>query len=149
MNSERISSLVLVLLSVFILAESRRYSLGTIDYPGPGFLPVLLGIAIGLMSLALFIRSLARTHPLKTSWPDRQGVIAVGAIFMGILVFTLLLEASGYLLNTFLLFVMLLRPVGKQSWSLTMLVSFAAVLISYLLFDVWLKVPLPRGIWLQ
>jgi len=149
MNSERISSLVLVLLSVFILAESRRYSLGTIDYPGPGFLPVLLGIAIGLMSLALFIRSLARKHRLKTSWPDRQGFIAVGAIFMGILVFTLLLEASGYLLNTFLLFVMLLRPVGKQSWSLTMLVSFAAVLISYLLFDVWLKVPLPRGIWLQ
>ena len=148
MNSERISSLVLVLLSVFILAESRRYSLGTIDYPGPGFFPVLLGIAIGLMSLALFIRSLARTRPL-TSWPDRQGFIAVGAIFMGILLFTLLLEVSGYLLNTFLLFVMLLRPVGKQSWPLTMLISFAAVLISYLLFDVWLKVPLPRGIWLQ
>jgi hypothetical protein len=149
MNSERISSLVLVLLSVFILAESRRYSLGTIDYPGPGFLPGLLGIAIGLMSLILFISSRGRRPPRKTSWPDRQGFIRVGAIFIGILLFTLLLEVSGYLLNTFLLFVMLLRPVGKQSWPLTMLISVAAVLVSFLLFDVWLNVPLPRGIWLQ
>lgn len=149
MNSERISSLALILLSVLILAESRSYPLGTIDYPGPGFLPILLGIAIGLMALILFISSWAQMPPRKTSWPDRQGFIKVGAIFIGIFLFTLLIEVSGYLLNTFLLFVMLLRPVGKQSWPLTLLISFAAVLTAYLLFDVWLKVPLPRGIWLQ
>jgi putative tricarboxylic transport membrane protein len=149
MNSERISSLILLLLAVFILVESRRYSLGTIGYPGPGFLPMLLGIAIGLMALALFIVSRTRTPSRKSSWPDREGFIKVGAIFAGVLLFAFFIDVSGYLLNTFLLFVLLLRPVGRQSWSLTLLVSFVGVLASYLLFDLWLKVQLPRGVWFQ
>lgn len=149
MNSERISSLTLLLLAGFIVAESRRYPIGTLDYPGPGFLPTLLGVAIGLMALVLLVSSRTRTPPLKSSWPDRQGFVKVGAVFIGVLVYALLIEVSGYLLNTFLLFVWLLRPVGRQSWALTLGVSLTAVLAGYLVFDVWLKVQLPRGIWFQ
>ena len=151
MRSERISGLVLILFSVLIMVESRKYPIGTVDNPGPGFLPMLLGFVLGLMSLALWIKTWikVKTQIQKTSWPDRQGLIKIIAIFIGILLFTILFEVTGYFLNIFLLFLLLLRPIGRQRWSMTLMISIGAVLVSYLLFDWWLKVPLPRGVWFQ
>jgi hypothetical protein len=151
MRSERISGLVLILFSVLIMVESRKYPIGTVDNPGPGFLPMLLGFLLGLMSLALWIKTWikVKTQIQKTSWPDRQGLFKIIAIFIGILLFTILFEVTGYFLNIFLLFLLLLRPIGRQRWSMTLMISIGAVLVSYLLFDWWLKVPLPRGVWFQ
>jgi cellulose synthase/poly-beta-1,6-N-acetylglucosamine synthase-like glycosyltransferase len=119
--------------------------MGTIDNPGPGFLPFLLGIAIALMSIVLLIRvwKKTKTEDKKISW----GLIKVSVIFLVIVLFTALLETTGYVINIFLLFLILLRPVGRQKWSWTLLISIGATLVSYLLFDRWLMLPLPRGIW--
>lgn len=149
MSPDRISGALLLLLAGAIVAESRRYPIGTLDYPGPGFLPTLLGAAIGLMALLLLAVSWRRAVAPSSAWPDRQGLIKVVAVFTGTLAYAALLELSGYLLNTFLLFVWLLRPVGRQTWTVTLGVSLAAALSAYLLFDVWLKVQLPRGAWFQ
>ena len=112
---------------------------------------MLLGFVLGLMSLALLIKTWikVKTQIQKTSWPDRQGLIKIIAIFIGILLFTIFFEVTGYFLNIFLLFLLLLRPVGRQRWSMTLMISIGAVLVSDLLFDWWLKVPLPRGVWFQ
>jgi hypothetical protein len=47
------------------------------------------------------------------------------------------------------LFLILLRPVGKQNWIWTLSISIGATVASYLLFDRWLMLPLPRGIWFR
>ena len=151
MRSESISSAALILFSIFIVIESRDYPLGTVDNPGPGFLPLLLGAVLGLMSILLLFKTLikGRSRICDTSWPGREGFLKISVIFTGILLFTLFLEVTGYLLNIFLLFLILLRPVGRQKWPSSLGISIGAVLISYLLFDWWLRVPLPRGIWLH
>jgi len=125
--------------------------MGTIDNPGPGFLPFLLGIAIVLMSIALLIRvwKKMKVQDESTSWPERGGLIKVSLIFIVIVLFTALLETTGYILNVFVLFLILLRPVGKQKWLWTLSISIGATLASYLLFDRWLMLPLPRGIWFR
>jgi hypothetical protein len=149
MRSESISSAALILFSIFIVIESRDYPLGTVDNPGPGFLPLLLGAVLGLMSILLLFKTLikGRSRICDTSWPGRERFLKISVIFTGILLFTLFLEVTGYLLNIFLLFLILLRPVGRQKWPSSLGISIGAVLISYLLFDWWLRVPLPRGIW--
>ncbi len=149
MSSEKISSVLFVLFGAFLIYESRKYSMGTIDNPGPGFLPFLLGIAIGLMSIVLLIRvwKKTKTEDKGSSWPERKGFIRIFLIFVVIILFTALLETTGYIINIFVLFLILLRPVGKQKWLWTLLISIGATLVSYLLFDRWLMLPLPRGIW--
>jgi cellulose synthase/poly-beta-1,6-N-acetylglucosamine synthase-like glycosyltransferase len=150
MVSEKISSVLFVVFGAFLIFESRKYSMGAIDNPGPGFLPFLLGIAIVLMSIALLIRvwKKRRTEDRGSSWPERKGLIRISVIFVAILLFAALLETTGYMINVFALFLILLRPVGKQKWLWTLLISIGATLVSYLLFDRWLMLPLPRGIWL-
>ena len=147
--AQRISSLLLVFLAGLILFESTDYPFGTLDDPGPGFLPFVLGLAIGLMSIAYGVRVWTRRESGRepVSWPDRQGWAKITLIFITLILFPLLLDVTGYLVNVFLLFLVLLRPVGKQTWKWTLALSVAATVCSYLLFDRWLMLPLPRGIW--
>jgi putative tricarboxylic transport membrane protein len=150
-TSKRVSSVLLILFAAFVLFESREYPLGSIDNPGPGFLPILLGVAIGLMSIVLLIKEWKKEKPQteSISWPDRAGLLRVSLIFAVTLLFTVFFEITGYIVNTFVLFLVLLRPVGRQKWIWTLSISVGTTVACYLLFDRWLMLPLPRGIWFK
>ena len=80
-------------------------------------------------------------------WPEKGGLSKVFLAFVVILLFTALLEITGYMINIFFLFLILLRPIGRQKWVWSISISVGAAVVSYLLFDKWLMIPLPRGIW--
>jgi hypothetical protein len=133
------------------MVEARHYSFGTIDNPGPGFLPFLLGLGLGGMSIALLMKGWKKggKQPMATSWPERKGLIKISSIFMMLVLFTLFFEIAGYIVNVFIFFLVLLRPIGRQKWVWSLTISIGATSISYLLFERWLMLPLPRGIWFQ
>ena len=109
---------------------------------------MLLGIALGLMSFILIVRSwTVSRHPQeKTSWPDHRGFLTVCSIFLMLILFTILLEVTGYLINVFVFFILFLRPISKQKWSWSLAISIGATFVAYGLFERWLMIPLPRGI---
>ena len=148
-RAEKVTSLLLILFAVFIGFESIKYPLGTIDNPGPGFLPFLLGVAMTVMAIALTVRAWRNVTDkvLRPFWPEKEGLPKVSLTFVVILLFTTLLEITGYMINIFFLFLILLRPIGRQKWIWSISISVGATLVSYLLFDKWLMIPLPRGIW--
>jgi putative tricarboxylic transport membrane protein len=147
---EKVTSVLLFAFAIFIMLGARKYPLGAIDNPGPGFLPFLLGLALGGMSIALFIRNWKKkdSQPEVTR-PEGRGWIKVSSIFLMLLLFTLFFEITGYIVNVFLFFLVLLRPIGRQKWSWSLSISIGAASISYVLFERWLMLPLPRGIWFQ
>jgi hypothetical protein len=59
----------------------------------------------------------------------------------------LFLEVLGYILTTFILMVLLLKAVESTRWRTVLLEAFVATFASYALFQLWLKVQLPKGIW--
>lgn len=146
-TTARVTSILFLLFAFFILFESRPYPLGSIDNPGPGFLPMLLGIALGVMSVILIWRSQAKDRgpQVKTPWPDRRGFLTVCSIFLMLILFTVLLDVTGYLINVFVFFILFLKPISKQKWSWSLAISIGATFIAYGLFERWLMVPLPRG----
>ena len=70
----------------------------------------------------------------------------VSLTFIVILLFTALLETTGYMINIFFLFLVLLRPIGRQKWTWSISISVGAALVAYFLFEKWLMIPLPKGI---
>ena len=148
---EKVGSVLLIVFSVLIMFEARRYPLGTIDNPGPGFLPFLLGLILGGMSIALLIRTWEKreNQPKIPSWSERGGWIKVSMIFLMLILFTLFFEIAGYIVNVFVFFFILLRPIGRQKWGWSLLLSIGATSVSYILFERWLMLPLPRGIWFR
>ena len=148
-RAEKITSVVFLLFGLSLLFESKKYPLGTIDNPGPAFLPLLLGTAVAALSVGLIVRVWKKgsiRSPLPF-WPGKAGRLKVSVAFVVILLFTALLETTGYQLNIFLLFLVLLRPIGRQKWAWSISISVGAALVSYFLFEKWLMIPLPKGIW--
>ena len=148
-RAEKITGVVFLLFALFLLFESKRYPLGTIDNPGPAFLPLLLGTAVAALSVGLIARVWKKEgirSPLSF-WPEKAGRNRVCLAFIVIVLFTGLLEITGYLVNVFLLFLVLLWPIGRQKWTWSVSISVGAALVSYFLFEKWLMIPLPNGIW--
>ena len=127
---------------------STRYPIGSLIHPGPGFLPLVLGLILILLSLIL----IRQGHPvlpcygrrlpssLLTGW--KKGAYTVLILLLGAFFF----ERIGYLLTFFLLVVFLMRGAGAQSWKKTVLVAFCSALGVYLVFVLLLEQPLPRGL---
>jgi putative tricarboxylic transport membrane protein len=148
-RAEKVTCLLLMAFAVYVGFESRKYPLGTLDNPGPGFLPLLLAVAMAVLAVALTVRvwrpRTAVVH--RPFWPQKGGLSKVTLTFVTILLFTALLEITGYMINIFFLFLVLLRPIGRQKWVWSIAISMGATLVAYLLFDKWLMIPLPRGMW--
>jgi putative tricarboxylic transport membrane protein len=149
-SRDRISSLVGFVLSVSICIESFRLpvGIGTWRYPGPGFFPLGAGIIMGCLCLGLYLKA-ARTPAgkLEESWYVKTRWKKLVLILVILLGYAFVLEKLGYVLSTFLLLFLLFRFIEAQGWLVSIVGSLMVSLVSYGVFDKWLKMQLPKGIW--
>jgi hypothetical protein len=57
------------------------------------------------------------------------------------------MEPLGFLISTFLLMFLLFKITAPGKFISPLASSAAVVFLSYFIFFVWLKVPLPKGFW--
>jgi len=127
---------------------ATRYQIGSLIEPGPGFLPLVLGLLLILLSFILLARGIMSSRVserkptpfLLAGW--KKGAYTVVILLLGAFFF----ERIGYLLTFFLLVLFLMRGAGAQSWKRTVLVAFCSALGVYLVFVRLLEQPLPRGL---
>jgi tripartite tricarboxylate transporter TctB family protein len=67
-------------------------------------------------------------------------------VFIALTVAVLLVPLLGFLVSFFLLSLFISAVVERRSWISSAIVSFAAVAVIYLVFVVFLRVPLPAGL---
>ena len=123
--------------------ESAKLPFGTVHSPGQGFFPWWISVVILLLALLLLAQAL-------TSGPgtviEQHGRIAkVAALLVVLAVYILLLDPLGYPLCTFLLVLFMLRVTDPQPWTVALGLAAITAFGSYVVFAVWLSVPLPRG----
>jgi len=124
------------------LYEASRLPFGTARNPGPGFLPWWASLALGGLALGLLAQAL-RARPV--AGPARGRVLRVVALLAALAAYVLVLEPLGYPVSTFLLALFMLRVVEPHRWAVALGVAATAAAGSYLVFAVWLQVPLPPG----
>lgn len=142
------SGIFLAVISIGTCILSYRLGLGEIHSPGPGLIPFGVAGVLFFMSVGLIIRCIMEgvKRPFEgqafkgISW-ERTILVLIGLFGFGIG-----FNSLGFSICIFLLIVFLLSVVGRQNWWLTILTSVLTVVISYLIFIVWLKVPFPRGL---
>ena len=146
---DQMSSLVWLGFAIYICIASSRLSVGSFDHPGPGFLPLLVGIFLGIFSIVAFLqahlsKATDETTPSwypKERWKRLIGVLAV------MFLYAFCLEILGFLLSTFLLLVFLFRfGMESQRWLVAIGGSAIASFSSYAVFELWLKTQLPKGL---
>lgn len=146
-KKDLISGVFFFLIALGICLESIRIGLGNLKKPGTSFFPFLGGIVLLLLSLGLILKHFTSKKEFSENQEDRtirwQNVIIVALL---ILIYTYVLDYLGYLISTFVLMVFLFRSIEYQPWWIVFVGSGCSSGFSYLLFQIWLKVDLPRGI---
>ena len=127
---------------------SLKYGFGSLSEPGVGFITFFAGAILALLSLLLFLSSFREKEKpadLRELWAGLDVKKAL-YVLMLLVVYPVLLRPAGFPLSTFVLLFLLFRVKGSYGIWTTLLASFFVTAVSYLVFQVWLQVQLPRGI---
>lgn len=142
LTTDRVAGAALVLVALLTFAESRALPFGTVRYPGPAYVPVLL--AGGLLLLgALIVATGGRAPRLgDVGWGEWHHVLAIVAVCAfaawGI-------ERLGYRLTVTASLLVLLGLVERKRPVVTTLVALTLAFGTFFLFATVLRTPLPRG----
>ncbi|MFH0793993.1 MAG: tripartite tricarboxylate transporter TctB family protein [bacterium] len=133
-----------------VIVLGRRLDFGAWTNPGPGMMPVLLGVFVVGLSAALWIGSIRRTEAAAIAgaspWSSvrwRPVVLTLAVL----LAYSVLLDTLGYVIDTFLLLIVLRRVIEPPRWITTVFTAVLVTTVSYGLFVKLLQVQLPRAAW--
>jgi putative tricarboxylic transport membrane protein len=148
-HRDRISSLIFLVFSVLTCVGSYRLPVGIGSWhdPGPGFFPFWAGVIMGILSFAAYWRALRTKGEDIGPWYSREKWKKVLLIMAIISAYALVLETLGFVLSTFLLLFTLFKLTENQGWRLSVGGSLVVAAVSFVVFDRWLKLQLPKGFW--
>ncbi len=146
---DRISSLVWLVLALGICIGSFKLSLGAIHRPGPGFFSFLAGAILGILSFLVFIQQSFKGHPAderKCFWPNPQRSLKMTFVIIALILYAIGMNYLGFFISTLLFLGFLMGGVESQRWMVVLTWSILTTVFSYVIFQYWLNVQLPRGI---
>ncbi len=143
------ADIIIAALCLFIsgsfAVESLRLGYMAGSIPSSGFFPLWLAIGLAIASLILLAQSILRKE--NGEWlPDREGLKRVFLMAGATVVSVFLIPYIGILLAIGLFMLFLMLTLEKHSWWGVLGVSVVTPLVVYLVFQRWLLVPLPTGI---
>ena len=147
---DRMSGLVWVFLGIAICIGSVKLRLGGFHKPGPGFMPFLAGSFLTLLGSILAGSTIAKGLEKektkgKEAWMNvnwKRFLFTLSGLFA----YALLLEPIGFYPTAFLFLFFLFKLTEPKRWLMPAGLAGISVLLSYLIFSVWLKVQFPIGI---
>ena len=143
-NQNMVSGLVAVVLGILVLRESvqmfsYRYDILMGDHIMPGFVGVMM-ILLGIW-LAFF----AEPSKVKAEFPTGPMRLRVLGVFGILFLYAALIQTLGYTVGSLISGYLLFRIFGKFGRLGALIASVLLCLGLYLVFVLWLGVPLPRG----
>jgi putative tricarboxylic transport membrane protein len=147
-KKDRMSALFWIFIAIGICFGSIRLDLGELHKPGPGFFSFLAGAILGVLSSIVFLQSLKRVPGGEKGpfWLNPQRRIKMVYLVLALVLYAIGMNYIGFFFSTLLFLGFLLRSIDPQRWSVVLTVSILATVISYGIFQYWLDVQLPTGI---
>jgi len=147
-NTDRSSGLFWLAVGIGIAISSLKYGLGTLQEPGPGFITFFAGTVLIFLSLFLFFSSFQAKKDqsgFRSLWADLNP-LKVLYVMVLLVAYTFSVKPIGFLISTFLLLFLLFRVKGTYRLKTVLLMSLLVTMGSYIIFEIWLKAQLPKGI---
>lgn len=132
------------ILGLIVIAGSLQVGIGWgAEGPKSGFFPFYVGLAI-VVSSALNFR-----HALKS---ERDRLFAyfsqlaqVAAVVGPTAVYVIAIPFAGMYLPSIVLIAGFMKLLGRYRWPASIAVSVGVMAATYVIFEKWFKVPLPKG----
>jgi putative tricarboxylic transport membrane protein len=147
-KSELFAALGFMLVSVLAIQQGLKTDFITRGIPGPGFLPVIIGIAMLLLSISLIITAVRKAQRNKAPDSTAKKLInlKMAATVLGLALYIFLTKPLGYIFSTFIFCVIQFHFWGDYKWYKTLLLSLVFTLAMYFIFVHWIGIPLKAGL---
>jgi putative tricarboxylic transport membrane protein len=124
---------------------AARLGVGSITDPGAGFIFFWSGLVLVILALPVLADSLCTSEDsmremLEMNWAK------IALVLFALLLYAFFLEKVGFVFTTLVIMTFLLSYIGGTGWFRAFAVAGAAALTSYAMFELWLKIRLPKGI---
>jgi hypothetical protein len=146
-KAETIAGSVITAIGALMLLESLKFAYFVEGVPGPGFLPRWIAVALVGTGILLTVQGVRPARVLEAiSWPNSAGWKRIALLVGALAVALLLLDKLGFVVVTTAFMAVLVYGLGVRSWWTLVWVPLAAAIGLYVVFAVWLSVPLPKGV---
>jgi uncharacterized membrane protein len=142
LTTDRVAGGVLALVGLLAVRESLVFPLGTLARPGPAAMPSALGALLVVFGVLLAARGGGRGQLADAGWRDWRHAAAIA----GACAFAAWgLPRLGYRITVAAVLLFLLGVVERRGAVITLVITAIVAGGTFLLFDTFLRVPLPRG----
>ena len=133
---------LLLLLGLYMVVQGLGYSIGTPRQMGPGFFPVMVGVALALLALGVIVEVRFSRAPL----PDLPFKPLAG-IAAGLAVFALTVDSLGLIPSSYFLILLSLAGDSTVSWKQALAIATAVAVMGYLVFGLVFRLSLSPFWW--
>jgi hypothetical protein len=144
LTADRAAGLAMMAFGTLAIVESRGLPMGTLHHPGPAYFPVALSITLIAFGALLALSAGAGAKLKELGWGEARHAIL---ILLGAGVAAYFLERVGYVISMTALLLYLLIVVARRHWAASALFALSLAGGTFALFDLGLRVLLPRSPW--
>ena len=137
-------ALTMIAFGALIIIGSLKVGIGWGDEgPKSGFFPFHLGVVIIGASIGNLVTAFAQDrHKIFADWSQLLQVLSVvipTAVYVGVIPW------AGIYLSSLILIAVFMLWLGRYSIGMSAVVSIGVTVATYLMFEKWFLVPLPKG----
>jgi putative tricarboxylic transport membrane protein len=144
-KDEVIPSIAWIIIGIVICVAAAALKLGTWRRPQPGLFAFLIGCGIIALSVFHMVPQLTKKSEEGKTLFYWEGLKRIIIVFALLVFYVLSLERLGFMICTYVFFVVIFKSLGRKSWGYAIFTSLIVTILSYLVFEIWLKVNLPKG----
>ena len=134
-----------VAVAIVVCYGASRLGLGSISEPGSGFIFFWSGLLLAGLSLIVSAESL-RGSAEPPQEMGRMNWVKIGLVLLSLVLYAFCLERLGFMLTTFVVLSFLLGLTEGTNSGRSFGIAAAAAFGSFAIFELWLKIRLPKGI---
>jgi putative tricarboxylic transport membrane protein len=130
-----------------VVYDSLRLGAGwqEVHGPRPGYFPFYIGLLICIASVVNFVRALLVPAEKNKTFVQVGQLKLVLTVLIPTAIFAAAVTWIGIYASAVLFIAFFMIWLGKYAWWKAAAVSVGTVVVFYMVFEIWFKVPLPKG----
>jgi len=142
-----VASVILAIGVVVVYSSVKLGATWTSDGPGSGYFPFYIGLMLCLSGAATLYQSLLGKDKDTDSFVDREQLKRVMAVLIPAGLYVVAVHVVGIYVASALYIALFMVILGKYSWIKSVMAAVVVNVIFFMMFEVWFKVPLFKGIY--
>ena len=139
-------ALVILVFGALVVFDSVRLGAKWAeDGPQAGYFPFYIGLILCIASAVTMLRSVLDRPSAQQVFVTRGQLRLVLAVLAPLVVYVSLINFLGIYVASIAFIAWFMRRLGRYSWMMIVPVGVGTMLAFFLMFEIWFKVPLPKG----